>query len=205
MNESITLAMTGASGAPYGLRLLEQLVAAKKQVNFLISQAGLLVLASEMQFTLPVHTERAADMLSELYGAEPGQITVYAKQDWMAPIASGSSVADAMVICPCTTGCLAAVATGQCDNLIERAADVTLKEKRPLLLVVREMPLSEIHLEHMLKLARMGVTIMPASPGFYHKPKEILELVDFVVARILDHLQVPHSVAPRWGLPQASN
>lgn len=199
MNNSITLAMTGASGAPYGLRLLEQLIFAKKQVNFLISQAGMLVLASEMQLNLPTHTDRAAEILSELYGAEPGQIQVYAKQDWMAPIASGSAAADAMVICPCTTGCLAAVATGQCDNLIERAADVTLKEKKNLIMVVREMPLSEIHLEHMLKLARMGVTIMPPSPGFYHKPKEILELVDFVVARILDHLQISHQLLPRWG------
>ena len=195
----VTLAMTGASGAPYGLRLLEQLILAKKKVDLLISQAGLLVLATEMDLKVPGSVERLGAFFTELYGAEEGQITIYGKQDWMAPIASGSAVNDVMVVCPCTTGCLGAIANGQSDNLIERAADVTLKEGKSLILAVREMPLSQIHLENMLKLARMGVTIMPLSPAFYHKPKEIMDLVDFAVARILDHLQIPTHLVNRWG------
>lgn len=195
----ITLAMTGASGAPYGLRLLEQLISAGKKVDLLMSQAALLVLATEMDLKVPGSVERLGTFFTELYGAEDGQITVYGKQDWMAPIASGSAVNEAMVICPCSTGSLAAIASGQSDNLIERAADVTLKEGRTLILAVREMPLSQIHLENMLKLARMGVIIMPLSPAFYHKPKEIMDLVDFAVARILDQLKIPTQLAFRWG------
>jgi flavin prenyltransferase len=168
-------------------------------MDLLISQAGLLVLATEMDLKVPGSVERLGTFFTELYAAEEGQITVYGKQDWMAPIASGSAVNDVMVVCPCTTGSLGAIANGQSDNLIERAADVTLKEGKSLILAVREMPLSQIHLENMLKLARMGVTIMPLSPAFYHRPKEIMDLVDFAVARILDHLKIPTHLATRWG------
>lgn len=124
---------------------------------------------------------------------------VFEREQWAAPIASGSGVADATVVCPCTTGTLSAIACGSSRNLIERAADVCLKERKKLILVVRETPFSEIHLENMLKLARMGVIIMPANPGFYQRPTSVQELVDFMVARVLDHLNIPHRLLPRWG------
>ena len=126
-------------------------------------------------------------------------LTVYGREEWFAPIASGSSVADAMVVCPCTMGTLAAIATGMSDNLIERAADVTLKEQRKLILVPRETPFSALHLENMLKLARLGALILPANPGFYHHPASVQDLVDFVVARILDHLGISHQLMQPWG------
>ena len=131
--------------------------------------------------------------------ASAGQIRVYDKEDWMAPAASGSGAPTAMVVVPCSTGTLSAIASGACNNLIERAADVAIKERRQLILVPREAPFSSIHLENMLKLARLGVTIMPAAPGFYHEPKSIEDLVDFMVARILDHLGVEHELTSRWG------
>jgi len=126
-------------------------------------------------------------------------LTVFGREDWTAPIASGSHRAQHMVVCPCTTGSLAAIANGNSDNLMERAADVMLKEQRKLIMVVRETPLSIIHLDNMLKLAKAGATIMPANPGFYYQPESLQELVDFVVARILDHLSIEHELLPRWG------
>jgi 4-hydroxy-3-polyprenylbenzoate decarboxylase len=126
-------------------------------------------------------------------------LRVFGREDWFAPVASGSNPPDAMVICPCTVGTLAAVAAGLSDNLIERAADVTLKEGRKLILVPRETPFSALHLENMLRLSRAGAVILPANPGFYHKPKRVEDLVDFVVARILDHLGVKHDLMARWG------
>ena len=124
---------------------------------------------------------------------------MHARDDWLAPMASGSNPGDAMVICPCTMGTLGAIANGLADNLIERAGDVMLKERRPLVLVPRETPLSAIHLENMLKLARAGAVILPPAPGFYAHPRSIADLVDFVVARILDHIGVPNTLTPRWG------
>ena len=138
-------------------------------------------------------------MLSDRYHAQDGELTVHSRDDWMAPMASGSNPGDAMAICPCTMGTLGAVANGMADNLIERAADVMLKERRPLVLVPRETPLSAIHLENMLKLARAGAVILPPAPGFYTRPRTIDDVVDFVVARVLDHLGVPHALVPRWG------
>jgi 4-hydroxy-3-polyprenylbenzoate decarboxylase len=145
---------------------------------------------------------RAADIraaLIALYGCAADRLQVYGKEEWTAPVASGSSAPRAMVVCPCTTGTLAAIACGTSDNLIDRAADVALKEGRPLILVVRETPFSVIHLENMLALARIGATILPANPGFYHRPETVNALVDFIVARVLDHLGVNHSLGPRWG------
>ena len=136
-----------------------------------------------------------------MYAAQPDQLQVFEREQWTAPIASGSAVADATVVCPCTTGTLSAIACGSSRNLIERAADVTLKERKKLILVVRETPFSEIHLENMLKLARMGVIIMPANPGFYNRPQSVEQLVDFMVARVLDHLGLAHELMPRWGEP----
>lgn len=197
--DAITLAMTGASGAPYGLRLLEQLLAAGRQVFLLVSQPAQVVLATETDLQVPSRPEAMAEFFTDRYDAAPRQLQVFGRDQWMAPVASGSAAPQSMVVCPCSTGTLSAIATGASNNLIERAADVMLKERRQLILVPREMPLSAIHLEHMLTLARLGVTIMPAAPGFYHSPQSVQDLVDFVVARILDHLGIEQSLMPRWG------
>ena len=196
---AVALAMTGASGMPYGLRLLECLLAAGERVQLMLSQPAQVVMAMETELKVPAAPRDAARFFSERYGAHEGQLEVYGKDQWTAPVASGSSAPRAMVVCPCTSGTLAAIANGSSDNLLERAADVVLKEQRKLILVPREMPLSAIHLEHMLKLARLGAVIMPACPGFYHRPQGISDLVDFVVARVLDHLDVAHELMPRWG------
>lgn len=196
---TVALAITGASGAAYGLRLLECLLQAGVRVPLMLSQPGQVVIAMETDLRLPGTPREIERFLAEHYGAAPGQLQVYGKDQWTAPLASGSGAPDAMVVCPCTSGTLAAIATGSSDHLLERAADVVIKEQRKLILVHREMPVSAIHLEHMLKLARLGVVIMPANPGFYHRPQKIEDLVDFVVARILDHLGVAHQLAPRWG------
>ncbi|PRB84660.1 flavin prenyltransferase UbiX [Pseudomonas sp. MYb185] len=195
----VTLAVTGASGAQYALRLLECLVRADVQVLFLISQAAQLVVATETDLQLPPKPQALEQFLTERYGAKPGQIRVYGKQDWMAPVASGSGAPSAMVVCPCSTGTLSAIACGASNNLIERAADVALKERRQLILVPRESPYSTIHLENMLKLSRMGAVILPASPGFYHQPQSVDDLVDFVVARILNQLGIEQDLLKRWG------
>lgn len=195
----VTLAVTGASGSPYALRLLECLVERDVQVLFLISQAAQLVMATETDLKLPPKPQALEAYLTERYQALDGQIRVYGKQDWMAPVASGSGAPSAMVVCPCSTGTLSAIATGASNNLIERAADVALKERRQLILVPRESPYSTIHLENMLKLSQMGAVILPASPGFYHQPKSVDDLVDFVVARILNQLGLEQNMLPRWG------
>ena len=197
--KTFTLAITGASGVQYGLRLLQCLVQANHQVYVLISSAAQVVIATETDLKLSPRPDEAQRQLGELYASGADQIKVFGKENWMAPIASGSNSADAMVVCPCSSATLSAIAHGTSGDLIERAADVMLKEQRKLILVNREMPLSAIHLDNMIKLARLGVTIMPASPGFYHKPEKIQDLVDFVVARVLDHLQVQHHLIPRWG------
>jgi len=198
-DNTISLAITGASGAQYGLRLLECLLEANQHVYLMLSKAAQVVLATETELQVPGRPEEMQTFFSELFGARPGQLEVFGREQWMAPVASGSNAPRAMVVCPCSTGTLSAIATGASNNLIERAADVMLKERRQLILLPREMPLSAIHLEHMHKLALMGVTIMPASPGFYHRPQSVNELVDFVVARILDHLGLEHQLLTRWG------
>jgi 4-hydroxy-3-polyprenylbenzoate decarboxylase len=198
-NEPVTVAITGASGAQYGLRLIEALVAADHAVWVMISKAAHLVIATETDIELPARPERLVEALSERTGAGDGQIRCFGREDWMAPVASGSGASSAMVICPCSTGTLSAVATGASNNLIERAADVALKERRKLILVPRETPFSAIHLEHMLALTRMGAVILPAAPGFYHQPTGIDDLIDFIVARILNQLGIAHRLIPRWG------
>lgn len=195
----VTLAVTGASGAQYALRLLDCLVKAEVEVLFLISQAAQLVVATETELVLPPKPQVLQAFLTDHYQAREGQIRVFGKQDWMAPVASGSGAPGVMVVCPCSTGTLSAIATGASNNLIERAADVALKERRKLILVPREAPYSTIHLENMLKLSQMGAVILPASPGFYHKPRTVDDLVDFVVARILNQLDLPQDLLPRWG------
>jgi 4-hydroxy-3-polyprenylbenzoate decarboxylase len=201
---TITLAFTGASGLPFGLRLLECLLAAGAHVDLVYSSAAQIVARQECDLTLPSQPREAARMLAERYHAADGQLTVHSREDWLAPMASGSNPGDAMAICPCTMGTLGAIAAGLADNLIERAADVMLKERRPLVLVPRETPLSAIHLENMLKLARAGAIILPPAPGFYTHPQSVEDLIDFVVARILDHLGVANALVPRWGDARAA-
>lgn len=199
----VNLAFTGASGAQYGLRLLQCLVASGCRVNVMISKAAQVVMATETSFQLPGSTPAMAQALSDYAGAEACQVQVFGREEWFAPPASGSGEKAPLVICPCSTGTLSALATGASNNLIERAGDVALKERRKLILVLRETPYSEVHLENMLRLTRMGAVIMPASPGFYHHPQSVDDLVDFMVARILDHLDLPHTLLPRWGEKKA--
>ena len=196
---AVAVAVTGASGIQYALRLLECLVEADERVWLMLSDAARIVTAMETDLELPGRSGELVRFFTEYLGAEEGQIEVFGLQQWTAPPASGSNPPRAMVICPCTMGTLSAVAQGASDDLIERSADVVLKEGRPLILVPRETPLSVIHLENMLKLARMGAVILPANPGFYHRPESVEDLVDFVVARILDRLGVPHTLSVRWG------
>lgn len=198
-HQTITVAMTGASGAQYGLRLMQCLVEAGYPVYVLISKAAHIVINTETQLQLPSTTGQIQEYLTHTFHAQPEQITVFHQEQWTSPLASGSSSPTKMVVCPCSMGTLSAIATGASNNLIERAADVVLKERRTLIIVPRETPYSEIHLQHMLTLTRMGVVVLDANPGFYHQPKTADELVDYVVARILDHLSVPHALLPRWG------
>lgn len=199
MPETICLAFTGASGMPYGVRLLECLLTAGCRVQLLYSQVAQIVARQEMGLELPARADDARAALQERYRALPGRLEVYGREEWFAPVASGSNPPDAMVVCPCSMGTLAAIAQGLASKLIERAADVTLKEGRKLVLVPRETPLSAIHLENMLRLSRAGAVILPPNPGFYHHPRRVEDMVDFVVARILDQLRVPHALLPRWG------
>ena len=205
MPKTICLALTGASGMPYGLRLLECLLAARSRVYLVYSPAAQIVAKQECDLVLPVQPREAARMFSERFGARDGQLQVFAREDWLAPVASGSNPADAMAVCPCSMGTLGAIAHGLADNLIERAADVMLKERRPLILVPRETPLSAIHLDNMLKLVHAGAVILPPAPGFYTRPQTVADLVDFVVARVLDQLHVPHELGPRWGEDRAAS
>lgn len=186
--------MTGASGAPYGIRLLQQLVAAQRPVSLIISSHGFRLLRTESDVG-DVAGLRAA------VGAAgwDAYVTVFDDADRGAGPASGSAKTAGMVVCPCSMGTLASIAAGTSRSLVERAADVTLKERRKLILVTRETPLSAIHLENMLRLTRAGAVVLPAAPGFYHRPTEIAQLVDFVVARILDQIGVEQSLVPRWG------
>jgi flavin prenyltransferase len=197
--KTINLAFTGASGLPYGMRLLECLLHSGHTVHLVYSQAAQIVAKQEMDFVLPTRPQDAEKMLIDHLGQHSGKLHVFGRDDWYAPMASGSNPGDAMVICPCTMGTLGKIAGGISDDLIARAADVMLKEKRSLILVPREMPYSAIHLENMLKLAHAGAVIMPPNPGFYNHPKSVQDIVDFVVARILDHLGIAQNLLPKWG------
>ncbi len=189
----IVVAISGASGAPYAVRLLEQLLAADRQVWLIVTAHGLRLLHTEMDID-------SVDALRTRVGADAWRrlVTVYEDADRGAAPASGSARNAGMVICPCSMGTLSAVSIGASRSLVERSADVMLKERRPLILVPRETPLSAIHLENMLRLTQAGAVIMPAAPGFYNKPTRIEELVDFIVARVLDQLGVDHTLSKRW-------
>ncbi|WP_110687527.1 flavin prenyltransferase UbiX [Salinicola aestuarinus] len=195
----IAVALTGASGVQYGLRLIECLTAAGHEIYVMISKAAHRVIDVETDIDLPAQPARLAATLSERFGASDGQIHCFSREDWMAPVASGSGRWRSLVICPCSTGTLSAIACGASDNLIERAADVALKERRQLVVVPRETPLSAIHLENMLTLTRMGAVILPAAPGFYHRPTSLEAMIDFIVARILNQLGIEQSLLPAWG------
>ncbi len=199
MSKTIAVAWTGASGLPYGLRLVDCLLAAGCQVWLMYSQAAQIVARQESDLVLPAQPREAQRLLAERFNDAAGRLQVFDRNDWNAPPASGSNPPDAYVICPCTMGTLAEVAAGTAKDLITRSADVVLKEGRTLIIVPRETPFSAIHLENMLKLSRAGAVILPPSPGFYHRPADIGGLVDFVIARILDRLNVPHELMPRWG------
>lgn len=196
---TITLAITGASGAPYGLRLLQCLLAADCKVYLLLSAAAEVVIRTETDLDLPETLEDQQAFFTRLYSADEDQLQLFARDDWFSPVASGSSSPSSMVICPASGGTISAIAHGASNNLIERAADVVLKERRKLILVPRETPYSQIHLENMLKLTQMGAIILPASPGFYMQPQSISELVDFIVSRILDQLGIEQNLMHRWG------
>lgn len=196
--KTLTLAMTGASGAPYTLGLMRHCLQSGIHVQFICSQPGQIVLGMESDLKLSGSPQKMQQRLLEYFDTDASLISVYAKDQWTAPPASGSSVADAMVVCPCTMGSLASIAVGTSENLIHRAADVIIKERKPLILVPRETPFSSIHLENMLKLSNIGVTILPPNPGFYQGVNSVDDLVNFVVARILDQLGIDNQLSPRW-------
>jgi len=204
MSLHVALAMTGASGAQYGLRLLECLLADGCRVSLMISKPAQVVIGMETDLALPARSADMRRFFCARHDVDEAQLQVYGREEWTAPVASGSAAPDAMVVCPCTTATVSALATGASRSLIERAGDVVLKERRPLLLVVRETPFSAIHLENMLTLARAGAVIMPANPGYYHRPQTVEALVDFVVARVLDHLGLRQQLMAPWGTDGAA-
>lgn len=198
-HKPIALAITGASGVQYGFRLLQVLLQLKYPVYLMLSKAAQVVVGTETDLKLPARSRDQQKFLTERYQADSDLLQVFGPEEWTAPVASGSAKVDAMVVCPCTMGTLSKIANGHSGNLLERAADVMLKERRKLIIVPRETPFSDIHLENMLRLSRMGVVIMPANPGFYNKPQHVDELIDFMVARILDQLGIEQQLQPRWG------
>jgi 4-hydroxy-3-polyprenylbenzoate decarboxylase len=193
----VFLGITGASGAPYAARLLEALTEADCEVGVCVSRAGVEVLATELYGDARLSRDETTARLLE--HAQGGQVTLYDEQDWRAPYASGSAKVDAYVICPCSMGTLGSLASGTMSSLIHRAASVAMKEGRKLVVMPRETPLSEIHLENMLRLRRAGAVVLFLAPGFYAGSETVQDLVDFVVARCLDQLGLEHSLVRRWG------
>ena len=197
--KQIIVAVTGASGAAYGLRLIQRLAAMGVKQHLLFSDAARVVLKQELGLSLPEKREEVAPAIASHLQISDELLNHYHQSDWFSPAASGSAGIRHMVVIPCSMGSLARIAGGVSDNLLERAADVMLKERGRLILVPRETPLSSIHLEHMLKLSRMGVDMIPAMPGFYHRPESVDDLINFVVDRVMDHLNIDDGEARRWG------
>jgi 4-hydroxy-3-polyprenylbenzoate decarboxylase len=195
-----TIAITGASGAPYGLRLLQELVRGGHTVSLCMSREGISILHDETGLMLKGSETDIQNILERTLHAEQGQFRYFEEENLYAPIASGSSKVDAMIVIPCSMKTLASIAHGFASNLIERAADVMLKEKRKLIIVPRETPLSAVHLRNMLSLAELGCHVIPAMPAFYHHPKNIQDMVDFIVGRVMDSLGLENDLSPRWGL-----
>ena len=199
MTLKVTLAITGASGMPYALKLLSELLTRACLVNVVISKAGMLTLKQELDLTLSANIEQSRLKLIETLNlTNSGNLKLYAIADWFAPMASGSSVDDAMVVCPCSMATLGKIASGIGDDLISRSADVILKERKNLIIVPRETPFSAIHLENMLKLSRLGVAIVAPIPAFYNHPQTLDDVINFIVSRILDQLGINNSLTKRW-------
>ncbi len=197
--QTVSLAITGASGVQYGFRLLEYLLQHGHTVYLMVSKAAQVVIGMETDLALPARCQDMRAFLVERHRCDAARLRVFGEDEWTAPTASGRNRVDAMVVCPTSMGALSAIATGASNNLIERSADVMLKERKKLVLVPRETPYSEIHLENMLKLTRMGAVILCANPGFYNGAGRVEDLVDFVVAKILDQLMIEHDLQPSWG------
>ncbi|TGG94948.1 UbiX family flavin prenyltransferase [Natronospirillum operosum] len=203
--QAIAIGITGASGAQYGLRLCEVLLRAGQPVYLMVSKAALMVTALETDDPLPARPEAIQQALNERWDIRTGLLQVFGREEWTAPVASGSGHWRALVVCPCSTGTLSAVATGASNNLIERCADVALKERRQVILVLRESPYSRVHIQNMLAATDAGAVVLPASPGFYHKPQTVDDMIDFIVARVLNVLDIPQSLLPAWGAGASSN
>ncbi len=200
----LVLALTGASGAVYATRLLEVLVRSGNNVHFTISPSGAVVVKQELGIAMdPTKPDIAVLLPAELADQARSLVVCHHYEDFLAPIASGSFLTGGMVVCPCSGSTLSGIAHAASQNLIQRAADVHLKERRKLILVPRETPLSVLQIENMHRAAQAGAVILPAMPGWYHGVKSVQDLVDFVVARILDQLGVPHELMRRWGTPKA--
>jgi len=195
----VSLAITGASGVQYGFRLLQCLLQSEQTVYLMVSKAAHVVIGLETDISLPGRCKDMRQFLCEKYQCDEKLLRVFGEDEWTAPTASGRGLVDAMVVCPCSMGALSAIATGASTNLIKRSADVMLKERKQLILVPRETPYSDIHLENMLKLSRMGAVMLCANPGFYNKAQTVQDLIDFVVAKILDQLTISHDLQPVWG------
>lgn len=198
-SEAVSLALTGASGMDYGLRLLQCLLDAGRTVHLMMSRPARVVIGMETDLKLPGRLADARRALLSHCDARPEQLLLHGEDEWTAPVASGSGAPRSMVVCPCTMASVSAFACGASRTLIERAADVVLKEGGQLIVVPRETPLSVVHLRNLLTLAEAGATVLPANPGFYNRPQRVAELVDFVVARILDQLQIEQDLVPEWG------
>jgi flavin prenyltransferase len=196
--QHFVVAITGASGSIYGLRLVEELLKGEHRVTLLLTRSGLEVLRYETGLNWEGSTSERKQLMRDYFGGTT-RLDHFDQTDMFAPIASGSSAPTAMVVVPCSMGSAARIASGSSDNLIERVADVMLKEGRKLVLVPRETPLNQIHLANLLRLAQVGATILPAMPAFYHLPKSIDDLVDFLVGKILDSLGIEHRLFQRWG------
>ena len=196
--KNIVVGITGASGSVYGLRLIEELLRAEKQVTVLLTNAGRQVLAFETGLDVSENPEEGLRQLKNHFNAGDN-LKYYGLNDFFVPVASGSSAPDAVVVCPCSMGTVGRIAAGLSDNLLERVADVALKENKTLLLVPRETPFNQIHLENLLRLSKAGAQILPAMPGFYQQPETVADLVNFVVGKILDNLGVEHQLFKRWG------
>ena len=198
--KNITLAITGATGIPIAFTLLQQLLISKCKVQLVISAAGVITVKQEVGISLALNPNKTKESLvDKLDLANDKNLHIYTNNDWYAPIASGSSVSDAMVVCPCSMATLGKVANGIGDDLICRAADVVLKERKNLILVPRETPLNAINLENMRRLATIGVSILPPMPAFYTHPQTVQDIIDFIVSRILDQLEIKNDLSKRWG------
>lgn len=196
--KQIVVAITGASGSIYGLRLTEELLRTNCRVVLLLTKSGLDVLRYETGLEWEGTTSERKGLMRDYFGGSK-KLEHYGETDMFAPVASGSSAPDAVVVAPCSMGTAGRIAAGLGSNLVERTADVVLKEGRDLVLVPRETPFNDIHLENLLRLSRAGARIVPAMPAFYHRPKKVEDLVDFVVGKVLDTLKIPHKLFQRWG------